>query len=379
MRILPPKFPPRSTADGVPAGYTTAVQRSFEITGNMHGRCRVRFCEPFGEIVTPPNTVVQPPYAGLSMTASLNGTSTTTNDLIMQLALGSVRFPFITNSGLTVGTPSYYQGMAFPNATFGSNIGVNFGKYRNTGRLRLHYRPLVSTTDNSDFIIALSADGAHPVVGLSQSQLSVPTFTTLDNGCNSLQFVAWQPWSIEWEVDNTEKFTHRYPYYQSGGTFLTIPWYEADTRASTFAGMTVLSNGTSGSSITVVKGQLYWETEFEYSDPWPVASGSVYLSAVNSIMRSRDLTRRGAADAVDTADDVKSPPAAVSMPVSSAHTEAATPRPSFGPVPIATSSAFAAHGRIMVDPDDDDICPTPPRKVASVKKGAAAASGAPTK
>jgi len=287
LKVLKPLFSALESTDGVPAGFTTGVRREFQITGDMHNQLAITFTEPLCLIAAPMGAPGIAPFGALLADGSVNGTSTQPNTWYT-LGLSPLRLPGYGTSG---SGPVEFCGVAFADATFLANLALSFGKYRVTGDITLHYKPLVSTTDGYNFVLGLSCDGAHPVTGVSQNPaIPFPSQGSLDNGNSSISWASWMPWSVSFPVDNTEKYTYFVPTY----TGILPPTYypEADIRQALFGSMSCLANGASGSStVTVTKGQLYWSYRVIFSDPWPTSTIVRSLTSLTSELLLRDGPR----------------------------------------------------------------------------------------
>lgn len=277
MRKLPPLFGPwladpvpgvselKDLKDltNIPIAYTGMVHRQFEMKGSMYGGMRVRVLEPFAFLTT-----LAPAVSGtnpaLYMFGSNDGASI---GIATPYAVGlcPYRMPFYS----AVTSSTWNSGFAIPNATFLTQMAVNYGRFRNCGRQKFHYRPLVNTFDTASFIMAVSSDPAHPVIGIPASLVvAFPTGPVLDNGPSSLAFTSYEPWSAEFDVDTTPKYTYLCPKYGEGSAAVYYP--EADTR-TTCHGSLGLQYLTPGASYGT-KGILYWENEYEFWDAYPLAT-----------------------------------------------------------------------------------------------------------
>jgi hypothetical protein len=325
MRALTPLFPPFSGAaatlgDGlgdIPAGFTAPVQRRMQITGSMHQGLRLSLREPLALIGFNTYVTGSPP-AGLIMQASIDGTSVQSQAPYV-IGLSPFRLPMYQGAGVY----ALQTGMAFAQATFLEMLAICFSKYRVKRAIKLHYRPLVSTTDAANFGLAVTADGAHPVAGINGTNASgyanFPTLATLENGPTSISFASWMPWSVEWNIDNAEKYTYCLPNYTSSA------YPEADIRTTCFGSLACIT-GTVGSVGT--KGMLYWELEVDLLDPYPLYAVAASLSREVGL----SIGPNG----------VRLPPRARAAPIESKDGVA----------------------RVDADDDDDFVSPSPPRSVA---------------
>jgi len=275
MKRLTPLFgpcltdtPPPSLAEvkdlkDIPAAYTGMVHRQFEMKGSMYGGMRMRILEPLAYIVT-----FAPAVSGTNPALYMFGSNDGASIGLASpyaIALSPYRMPFYS----TVTASTWNSGVVIPNATFLTQFAVNYGRYRNCGRQKLHYRPLVNVQDTANFALAISSDPAHPVIGIPASLVvAFPTLPVLDNGPSSLSFASYEPWSAEFDVDMTPKYTYCLPKYGEGSAAIYYP--EADTRSTCF-GSLAIQYGSSGASYGT-KGILYWENEYEFWDAYPLAT-----------------------------------------------------------------------------------------------------------
>jgi len=300
----------------IPAGFTAPVKRRMEVTGSMHQGLRLSLREPLA-LVSVNSVASGTPANALTMQSSVNG-STVQANAVYVVGLNPYRLPFY--QGISSSTNSV--GVAFAQATFLEMLAMCFGKYRVKRAMKLHYRPLVSTTDAGNFALAVTSDGAHPVAGLNSTVIGTgapnyPTVALLENGPTSISFASWMPWSVEWNIDNTEKYAYCLPNYGN-----TSPFYpESDVRTTCFGSLACISGaGTDGT-----KGMLYWELEIDLLDPYPL------LSVAASLSREVGLSLGP--------NGVRLPPRARALP-------------------IELKDGVA---RVAVDDDDDFVSPSPPR------------------
>jgi hypothetical protein len=276
VRRLPPRFSGLGDEPGVPAGYMSQVIRHFRFSGDMYRGVTISLCEPFcyiGVPATRPMDITWDP--GLSVLGSIDG-STVTEQTPWTMGLNPYRGPmYIGSYG---DSAAIQEGISFADSTFLANIAQSFTDFRVKGTLKLHYRPLVPTADTHNFILAVSNDGAHPIVGVSQFQsLPTPTFAKLDNGITSISFASWMPWSCEWPIDNSPKKMYQVPQYNMPEGAV-MQYSEADTRMCNFGSIACLSSDNTGSDSATLSGQLYWEYEVEFLGPYPVSTQVFGLS-----------------------------------------------------------------------------------------------------
>jgi hypothetical protein len=186
--------------------------------------------------------------------------------------------PFRNMFYANVSTTDWAAGIAFALAPFLANLSVSFGKFRVKSRLKLHYKPLVNLSDPSFFALAVSSDGAHPTVGLAgTAALNFPTLASLAAGPQTVEFAAWMPWSVEWEIDGTDKYTYQVPHATIDT--VTFVWDEPDTRQCSFGSAACLAGSGSTPGI---KGMLYWDFSVDLADPYPLGTPTrpLYLSTL---------------------------------------------------------------------------------------------------
>jgi hypothetical protein len=184
-------------------------------------------------------------------------------------ALSPWRLPFYQYNSTT----TWSSGVAFVNATFLAAVAQSFTKYQVHGDLKLHYRPLTASIATDNYILAVTADPAHPVVGLQENPtVNFPTTATLNNGPASVQFVAWAPWSASFPVDNTPKHMYCFPQFATGTS--TITYQEEDLRTTCFGSICALAAQDNSSSLITTAGELYWEYTVDFMDPFPITDTS---------------------------------------------------------------------------------------------------------
>jgi hypothetical protein len=282
MRTLPALFPlhssttpsslPTDLAGGeMPLAFTAPVQRKFEFSGSMHHGLTVHLCEPLCYIGIPSSpTATQGSFFTVGSVDDTNIISVYPYTISLN-PFRSMFYQFLSNTDWTVG-------IAFALAPFLSNLAVSFGKFRVKTRLKLHYKPLVNLSDPSFFALAVSSDGAHPTIGLvGTAAFNYPTFASLAAGPQSVEFAAWLPWSVEWDVDGTEKYMYQVPHASADTTSFVFD--EPDTRQCSFGSVACLAG--SGST-TGIKGMLYWDFSVDLVDPYPLGTPTrpLYLSTL---------------------------------------------------------------------------------------------------
>jgi hypothetical protein len=254
----------------IPAGFDMAVQRRLSFSGSMHEGLRVSLCEPFVYVYTATSLNVPGALRG---TTSYDGV-TSGAQYPYALALNPYRMPTYESIGTS---SSWAVGMTTAVASFLQQLLSCFGRYQVLSKLKLHYKPLVPTTDTANFVLAVTADGAHPVVGVSgNAGADFPVVSELDNGMNSVSFASWMPWSVEFPVDNTSKYTYQIPAYSTSTTSLTYP--ESDTRSCSFGSIACLW-GNSGASYGN-RGLLFWEYDIDLLDPFPINAETFPLTRI---------------------------------------------------------------------------------------------------
>jgi hypothetical protein len=221
--------------------------------------------------------------------------------------------------------------MSFALSFMLSNMAESFGKYRvRGGKMKLHYNPLVPTSSTQSFTLAVSADGAHPVIGVvGTTQLEYPSYISLQQGPQSISFPAWLPWSAEYDVDDSEKYTYCVPIFSTSN----VVYPEPDTRSTAFGSLACFA----GTSNVGTYGELYWEADFELWDPFPlgVPVRPYYLAS---------MERQLGVPIEYKSDTTPLPPTPL--------VESKGPPP--GPIK-------EKDGRAVVDLDDDDyLHPSPP-------------------
>jgi hypothetical protein len=282
-RRMTPKFRALGDVPGVPAGYMAQVQRHFRFSGDMYSGVDLHLCEPLC-LIGPPNEN-NTAYPGLIFSSSTDG-STVADTSISTVALNPLRClmkSFYTSS-------HWNNGIAFADAAFLANIVQSFTDFQVQSTLSLHYRPLVPTSDTNNFILAVSNDGAHPIVGVPQAAApSYPTFTNLDNGITSIAFPSWEPWSCEWPVDHSMKKVYQLPVYTSDTATATYP--EPDTRMCSFGSLACVSSYNTGTDAAGISGQLYWEFKLRLSGPFPISARNPVFTRLLGLAHDRILAR----------------------------------------------------------------------------------------
>lgn len=260
IRMLPPRYPNADSGVAV----STSMTRYTRMSGDMNTSVRITSLEPLVSLAYPTTSAV-PTHPGEYSQYRGVGTTTGTTDVTVT--------PYVL--GLKPGSMPFYQpysssswntGLMIPEGSVNTLISLAFTRYR-VRSARLHFCPNASTTESAQITLAFSNDPAHPLFGLNDAGSSdYPYVADLMTSANAVTFSAWSAWSAHLPVQ-PDQWYYRYlgPKYGTGGIVL---WPDSDTRQTCWGAIACLGPALTGSPIQY--GQLYLETEYEYSDPSPV-------------------------------------------------------------------------------------------------------------
>lgn len=274
FRMLTPKFKPSYFADGkAPASVSQSSNSRYAYTrGSLTGKNECHFCLPLARANLPADGLaVGGCIPGFILIGSRDGSTTQANQAYT-LGLNPWRMPFYRASTVS----SWDTGIAFPLGPQLSFAAASNGQFR-WKKLIFHYEPTYTTASDANFVFAFSRDPANSAFGVSQNtNAAFPNQASLLLASSSIAFAPWIPWSMEVEVDSTQKYK-RFPAVY--GNNATAVYTDNDMRFANAGCISLIvnkSNGTNSEST----GVIYMEGIVEFDDPVPVTTSYPLVSAL---------------------------------------------------------------------------------------------------
>lgn len=193
--------------------------------------------------------------------------------------LGPANIPSLTS--VATPAPLWTELVSNIDCSLVALLAAAFSKYRMVGDLILSYQPQTTTIDPANFSLVFSDDPEHPQIGTGAYTVGTgtqyPNFAVAKNSVNSVVFASWSTWARTFKLDNDTVYytTTPFPRLNSPQTPTTYPpFYFSEPRLSQFGVLQCYSTEKNGVDSVQVKGELYYEAEFEFFDYVPVSGNA---------------------------------------------------------------------------------------------------------
>jgi hypothetical protein len=235
---------------------------------------RIAFRQPLAHVGRGGNVTGQLDVPGLILLGSNVPAGPSSQRYANVVGLNPLRMEYYADVGGTLAAPLFDQGIVFSDGFTCSDVALGFSMWRFCGDLVFHYEPQSSTALTTRLDFSYTEDGAHPILGLTNTGVRGPTVVNIDSTPYSVAFGPWNAWTMRVPADQSWKYTYGSPAFRVSQATVTFPTSDVRLSSSGAIALTV-----TGGTANDVYGRLLMECEIEFKDPAPLAAVSNYYTA----------------------------------------------------------------------------------------------------